>query len=152
MAETVESEREKLLAQGRPVFLIGGHYGTTGHLSFYIPEARTNVADNPLVYYQTSTNALNQFYFWPGYKGNRTGDNAIYVKELSTPPLKKGWVMSWLKGEPMEDLEQQLPEPKAPPEFLTKEFESVKDLGVFPIIYRGRIFHRVQLFECRNLH
>jgi membrane-associated phospholipid phosphatase len=152
MAVTVEAEREKLLAEGKPVFLIGGHYGTTGHLSFYIPEARTNVAHHPVVYYQTSTNAINQFYFWPGYKGNRTGDNAIYVKELSTPPLIKGWLMSWLKGTPMDDLEQPQPEPKAPPEFLTQEFDSVKDLGVFPIIYRGRIFHRVQLFECRNLH
>jgi len=152
MADTVESEREKLLANGKPVFIIGAHYGTTGHLSFYIPEARTNIADNPLVYCQTSTEAKNQFYFWPGYVGNRTGDNALYVKELSTPKLKKDWVHLWLHGTPLEELPREEPKQGPPPDFLTQEFESVKDLGVFPIYYRGRIFHNIQLFECRNLH
>jgi hypothetical protein len=152
MAVTVEAAREKLLAEGKPVFIIGGHYGTTGHLSFYIPEARTNVADNPVVYYQTSTNAINQFYFWPGYKESRKGDNAIYAKEVGTPSLKKGWISLWLKGEPFEDLVQEQPEARAAPEFLTQEFESVKDLGVFPIYYKGRVFHTIQMFECRNLH
>jgi hypothetical protein len=152
MAVTVEAARENLLKDGKPVFIIGGHYGTTGHLSFYIPEARTNVADHPIVFYQTSTNAINQFYFWPGYKGNRTGDNAIYVREMAMPPLKKGWVSLWLKGVPMQDLVQKEPEPKATPKFLTEEFESVKDLGVFQIYYRNRVFHSIQLFECRNLH
>jgi membrane-associated phospholipid phosphatase len=152
MAWIVQAEREKLLAEGKPVFIIGGHYGTTGHLSFYIPEARTNVVENPVVYFQTSTSAVNQFYFWPGYKGNRTGDNAIYVKELGMPPLGKSWVMRWLKGEPMENLLRYQPEAKAAPEFLTQEFESVKDLGLYPIYYRGRVFHIIQIFECRNLH
>ena len=152
MAATVEAERQKLLVDGKPVFIIGAHYGITGHLSLYIPEARTNVADNPVVFFQTSTNAINQFYFWPGYKGNRTGDNAIYVKETSMPRLKKGWIGQWLKGAPMEDLDVEEPEAKAAPPFLTQEFESVKDLGIFPIYYRGRVFHWVQLFECRNLH
>jgi hypothetical protein len=152
MAATLHDAREKLLAEGKPVFIIGAHYGATGHLSFYLPEARTNVADNPLVYYQTSTNPINQFYFWPGYKGTRTGDNAIFVRELSMPRLKKGWFFLWLKGEPMENLQQQELEPKPTPPFLTEEFESVKDLGLFPIIYRGRVFHTIQMFECRNLH
>jgi hypothetical protein len=77
------------------------------------------------------------------------------------PPLKKGrlqhffmdsWLVLWLKGEPMEALSQKEPEGKPPPEFLTEEFESVKDLGMFPIYYHGRVFHTIQLFECRNLH
>ena len=104
MAAIVEDARQKLLAEGKPVFLIGAHYGTTGHLSFYIPEARTNVATNPLVYFQTSSNAVNQFYFWPGYKESRTGQNAIYVRELGAPKLIHGWIFKWLKGEPMENL------------------------------------------------
>ena len=152
MAQVVEAAREKLLAEGKPVFIIAGHYGTTGHLSFYIPEARTNVATNPLVYYQTSTEAKNQFYFWPGYQGNRTGDNALYVKELGMPPLKKNWPILWLKGVSMDDLIRQQPEAKGPPDFLTHEFDSVKELGVFPIYYRGRVFHNIQIFECYNLH
>jgi len=152
MANMVEGEREKLLAEGKPVFIIGAHYGTTGHLSFYIPEARKDIANHPLVYCQTSVEAKNQFYFWPGYKGNRTGDNAIFVKELGTPKLKKGWPSLWLHGAPMEDLPREEPKDGPPPDFLTGEFESVKELGVFPVYYRGRIFHYVQLFECRNLH
>jgi membrane-associated phospholipid phosphatase len=152
MAQTVEAAREKLLAEGKPVFIIGAHYGTTGHLSFYIPEARTNVAENPIVYCQLSGEAKNQFYFWPGYKETRTGDNAIYVKELSTPKLKKDWPSLWWHGTPMDDLQREQPKTNAAPEFLTQEFESVKDLGAFPIFYRGRVFHNVQLFECRNLH
>jgi hypothetical protein len=152
MALTVEAEREKLLAEGKPVFIIGGHYGTTGQLSFNIPEARTKVAADPLVYFQTTTNAVNQFYFWPGYEQTRTGQNAIYVKELSSSHLVKGWVFHWLKGEPMEDLLQQKPEARPPPEVLVREFDSVKDMGLYSIYYRGRIFHTIQLFECRNLH
>src|SRR6185312_7904871 len=152
MAETVEAQREKLLADGKPVFIIGAHYGTTGHLSFYIPEARTNVATNPLVYCETSTEAKNQFYFWPSYVGNRTGDNAIFVKEVSTPKLKKDWPSLWLHGMAMDDLPREPAKQGPPPEFLTQQFESVKDLGLFPIYYKGRIFHTVQLFECRNLH
>ena len=152
MATMVEGEREKLLAEGKPVFIIGAHYGTTGHLSFYIPEARKDIANNPLVYCQTSVEAKNQFYFWPGYVGNRTGDNAIFVKELGTPKLKKDWPSLWLHGAPMEDLPREEPKDGPPPDFLTGEFESVKKLGVFPVYYRGRVFHYVQLFECRNLH
>jgi membrane-associated phospholipid phosphatase len=152
MAAMVEAARDKLLAEGKPVFIIGAHYGTTGHLSFYIPEARTNVAENPIVYYQTPTNANNQFYFWPGYKGNRTGENAIYVKEIGMPGLKKNWPWLWLKGVPMEDLIRQEREPKAAPDFLSQEFDSIKYLGVYPVYYRGRVFHTIQLIECRNLH
>jgi len=152
LARTVEEAREKLEAEGKPAFIIAGHYGTTGQLSFYIPEARATVADHPLVYFQTTTNAINQFYFWPGYVGNRTGQNAIYVKELGTPPLVKGWITSWLEGKPMESLARPVPAAKAPPAFLLQEFDSVKDLGLYNIYYRGRIFHTIQMFECRNLH
>jgi membrane-associated phospholipid phosphatase len=161
MAVIVEEAREKLLTEGKPVFLIGGHYGTTGQLSLYIPEARTNVATHPLVYFLTSSNAVNQFYFWPGYKESRSGQNAIYVREMPGPRLIKGtlhnlfcdgWFVLWLKGEPMENLIRDEPEPRHPPEILQEEFDSVKDLGVYPIYYRGRVFHNIQLFECRNLH
>jgi len=153
MAGVVEAQREKLEADGKPVFLIGAHYGTTGHLSFYIPEAHTNIADHPLVYCQTSGGeAKNQFYFWPGYVGNRTGENALYVKELSMPKLYKNWPSMWWHGAKVADMEREKPKQDPAPKFLTQQFESVNDLGVFPIYYRGRIFHYMQLFECRNLH
>jgi hypothetical protein len=84
--------------------------------------------------------------------GNRTGDNALFVRELSMPKLKKGWPGLWLRGTPMEDLEREPLKTGSPPEFLTNQFDSVKDLGTFPIYYKGRVFHNVQMFECRNLH
>jgi hypothetical protein len=149
MARVVEEAREKLSAEGKPVFIIGGHYGTTGLLSFYIPEAKTNVAENPIVYFLTSTNAVNQFYFWPGYKENRTGQNAIYVKELAMPPLIKGWPWKWLAGE--TNLLRHESSPKPAPDVLLQEFDSVTDLGLYDVQYRGRAFHIIQLFECRNL-
>jgi hypothetical protein len=152
MAATVEDARDKLLTEGKPVFIIAGHYGTTGELSFNIPEARTNIVANPLVYFMTSSNAVNQFYFWPTYEESRTGQNAIFVRELRVPHLVKGWLPLWLKGEPMENLARQEPEPPQTPKTLLQEFDSVKDLGVYNTYYRGRIFHTIQMFECRNLH
>ena len=149
MAATVENARAKLLTEGKPVFIIGGHYGTTGMLSFYIPEAQTNVTTDPLVYFQTSSNAVNQFYFWPGYKESRTGQNAIYVREESVPPLVKGWVGKWLAGE--TNLNRFEAQPRPAPDVLLQEFDSVTDLGLYNIQYRGRTFHIIQLFECRNL-
>jgi membrane-associated phospholipid phosphatase len=153
MARVVESARANFLADGKPVFIICSHYGITGHLSFYMPEARTNVTTNPLVYCQTSsTEAKNQFYFWPRYQETHTGENALYVKEVSMPRLKKNWPLLWLKGAPMDDLNRKEPDSKEAPDFLTQEFDSVKELGVFPVYYRNRVFHYIQIFECRNLH
>ena len=113
-----------MLVEGKPVFIIGDHYGITGLLSFYLPEAKAGVPDNPIVFYQSSAKPQNQFYFWPGYK-ERKGANAIYVQQTNGP--------------------------HPPPERLQKEFASITDLGIHEIRYRDRIFHRIQLFECRDL-
>ena len=123
-AKAVGEARTKLASEGRPAFIICGHYGMTGELSFYLPEAKAGVPDHPLVYYQSSDFPMNQFFFWPGYR-ERKGENAIYV------------------------LETELPQP--PPEALRREFASIKDLGLQKILYRGRVFRRLQLFECRDL-
>jgi Dolichyl-phosphate-mannose-protein mannosyltransferase len=127
-AQFVEAARQKLLAEGKPVFIIGGHYSITGELSFYIPEARALIRDHPLVYYIHSTKPDNQFFFWPGYL-DRKGQNALYVNEL--------------------DFVHGRPEP--PPRVLVDEFESVTDLGEFKISYNGRVVHRLQIIECRGL-
>ncbi|MEY2466663.1 MAG: hypothetical protein QOD03_1184 [Verrucomicrobiota bacterium] len=150
MTSVVNDARTKLSTEGRPVFIIANHYGTTGELSFYLPEAKADVVNHPLVYCMSSDQPMNQFYFWPGYHEQRVGQNAIFVRELSMPPLVKGWFFKWLHGE--TDLSSKEPTPKPPTERITQEFESVTDLGVFPVYYRGRIFHYIQLFECRNLH
>jgi hypothetical protein len=127
-AQVVDAARQKLLAEGKPVFIIGGHYSITGELSFYLPEARALVRDHPLVYYIHSTKPDNQFFFWPGYL-DRKGQNALYVSELD-----------FLHGKPGR-----------PPRTLVDEFESVTDLGVFEISYQDRVVRRLQIFECRGL-
>jgi membrane-associated phospholipid phosphatase len=123
-ARLVEDARAKLLTEGKPVFVIGDHYGICGLLSFYIPEAREGVPAKRLVYFLSSDRPVNQFYFWPGY-GARKGENAIFVQQrrLGGPP----------------------------PERLKNEFATVKDLGIVQAKYRGRVFHELQLFECREL-
>lgn len=126
-AREVNRAREHLLAEGPEVFVIGAHYGITGELSFYIPEARTAAGTKlPLVYFRTSPHPRNQYFFWPGYREQRVGQNAIYVHETrgaARPP---------------------------PPEVLA-EFESVTSLGLRAIKYRGREFRQIELFACRNL-
>ena len=123
-AEVVNQARLKLQAEGKPAFIICGHYGVTGLLSFYLPEAKAGVPNHPLVYYQSSDVPANQFFFWPGYRG-RKGQNAIFVMETSNPnPAPTG---------------------------LRREFASVTDLGLKEVPYHGRGLRHVQLFECRDL-
>ncbi len=149
MAKVVEQAWLKLAAEGKPAFIIGGHYQMAGLLSFYLPEARTNVVENPLVYALSSDHPQNQFFFWPGYPEQRKGQNAIFACELGGPPLVHDWVPKWLAGE--TNLLQYPPQPQPPPPVLSKEFDSITDLGLYNVLYRGRVFHTVQLFECRNL-
>ena len=125
MARIVERERATLETEGKPVFLIGGHYGTTGLLTFYVPQARTNAATAPLAYYRTRARPNNQFYFWPGYAGLRRGQNAIFVRVTD--------------------------DPEPPPADIAQEFASVTEIGTFPLRVRGRVQHQIQLFACRDL-
>jgi hypothetical protein len=123
-AQMVEAQRSKLAEEGKPTFIIGGHYGISGAMSFYIPEARDDPKDNPLVYYQSADVPKNQFFFWPSYT-NRIGDNAIYARRIKA-------------DEPA-------------PQRLLDEFESVTNLGLTNAYYRGRVFRTIQIFECRGV-
>jgi len=128
-AGAVNHAREQLQKEGKPVFIIADHYGMTGEISFYLPEARTNVVNNPLVFCRSTETPENQFYFWPNYS-SRKGENAIYVVELD-------------RANPIPD--------RAPPR-LQAEFESVSDLGVTNVMYRGRyVLRPLHLFACRGL-
>jgi 4-amino-4-deoxy-L-arabinose transferase-like glycosyltransferase/membrane-associated phospholipid phosphatase len=149
-ARAVGVARRQLLNDGREVFIIGSHYGLTGQISFYLPEARSGLPDNPLVHYRTSDKPRNQFYFWPGYRGHHKGANAIYVDEARLPKLKPGWFTAWLAGEKDLYLPDTSPPGKVPSEVL-EEFESVTYLGTRDITVRGRVLRRVQLYACRNL-
>lgn len=148
-ARIIGGLREHFLLEGKPVFIICSHYQNAGLVTFYLPEARTNVTSTPLVYAQRADRPSNQFYFWPGYKDQRRGQNALYVRELSGPPLVDGWIKKWLSGE--TDLLRYPPQSSPPPDDLVEDFESVKDLGQFNALYKGRVFHTYQIFECRNL-
>jgi membrane-associated phospholipid phosphatase len=126
MARTVEQARRELIAHdGQPVFIIAAHYGTTSLLTFYIPEAKQAATGKPLVYFISSAEPKNQFFFWPGYLA-RKGQNAIYVAPVDRPE-------------------------RTPPAVLKREFASVTDLGMRNILYRDRVFHEIQLFACRDL-
>jgi hypothetical protein len=86
------------------------------------------VTTEPLVFYQTSPIADNQFYYWPGYK-DRKGQNAVFVRELGR--------------------DRQSDDP-IPPE-LKEEFESVTDLGVHDVLYHDRVLRPLQIYACRGL-
>ena len=128
VARVAGEARRDLLAEGKPVFIITAHYGLTGLVSFYLPEAREAVSGTPLVYYRTSATPGNQFYFWPGYTA-RKGENAIFIQELS-------------RGDP---------QPIPPPAPVAAEFESVTDLGIRSVMYHGRLCRPIQVFACRGL-
>jgi len=129
IAEAVDGARQQLLTEGKPVFIIADHYGITGEISFYLPEARTHIKTNPVVYFETSSVPANQFYFWPGYT-ERKGENAIFVREL----------------------DRDNSSPFGPPERLKQEFESVTDLGVTNVMYHSEFLLRpLQLFACRGV-
>jgi hypothetical protein len=151
-ADYVEQVREKLLREGKPVFIICDHYGLTGLFSFYLPEARQALRGQPLVYCTMSTRPENQLYFWPEYRyvDRRKGENAIYVVEPGAVTLEKGWWWPWLTGKDVRFA--RVPPPVHAPAMLLQEFDSVTDLGVHEIKVDGRVMKRVQLFECRNLH
>ena len=127
-AAAVGNARRALLEEGKPVFIIADDYGLAGQFSFYLPEARIVVKDDPLVYCRSSDRAENQFYFWPGY-GTRKGENAIYVRELK----------------------RSNPTRQPPSARLVREFESVSDMGVSNILYHGMLVRPLQMYACRGL-
>jgi membrane-associated phospholipid phosphatase len=120
--------RQQLLAEGKPVFIIGDHYSFVGEIAFYLPEARTNVATNPLVFYRKDSRAINQFHFWLGYEDHK-GQNAIFVREL----------------------DRDHPRPSPVPREVEQQFESVAEVGVTNVLYHGRVLWPVQIFACRGL-
>lgn len=127
IADRVARARRDLLAEGKKVFIITPHYGPASQVTFYLPEARRGLPDQPLVYARVGAVPKSQFYFWPqySYREKRRGQNAIFF--LSND------------------------EPEPPPAHLIAEFESVTDLGRFEIKRNKQVYHRIQMWACRNL-
>jgi 4-amino-4-deoxy-L-arabinose transferase-like glycosyltransferase len=125
VAEEIDKARVELLKEGKPVFVIASHYGTTSLLSFYSPEAKAGVPDRPLVYCIPSRQPENQFYFWPGYQA-RQGETALFVGVMDRA------------------------DPEVPFE-LQAQFRSITPLGLRQVVYRNSVWHWFQLFACRDL-
>lgn len=124
-AQLVGLKRQDLLGEGKPCFLLGDHYGLTSLVAFYLPEAKATVPRDPLVYCLLSGRPHNQFYFWPGYT-NRVGQNALFFRETSDPA-------------------------KPPPRSLEEQFTTITNLGLFDVRHQDRVFHQIQIYECRGL-
>jgi len=128
VAEAVAKARTDLLAEGREVFIVTPHYGPASQVTFYMPEAHVGLPDSPLVYARVSKQMpKSQFFFWKQYRyrEHRKGQNAIFF--LLDPDA------------------HQLPES------LFAEFESISSVGTVAVRHNKRVFHRVQIFACRNL-
>jgi 4-amino-4-deoxy-L-arabinose transferase-like glycosyltransferase len=151
LAQITGQERRDLEARnGRPVFIIGEHYGFTSEITFYLPEAKSQVGGEPLVFCYASREPRNQFYFWPDYLG-RAGEDALFVREVDRPKLRPRWLSDWWHG----SNNLYLPAPAAtqalPPE-LVAQFETITELGVKEVIYPGKgVLRRAQYFACHNL-
>ena len=62
-AAIVEKARQKLMAEGKPVFIVGSHYGITSEITFNLPEAKTNVCTQPFVYFYKSGKTYQSVLF-----------------------------------------------------------------------------------------
>jgi membrane-associated phospholipid phosphatase/4-amino-4-deoxy-L-arabinose transferase-like glycosyltransferase len=124
-ANLVAEQRDRLAAEGRPVFVITDHYGLCGLLTFYWPEARTRVTTDPLVTVISADRPQNQIWFWPHFRyADRKGQTALYLQNAKRPhPV---------------------------PQRLREEFGSVTEVGTFDVEYRGRVAHRYQISVCRD--
>ncbi|MCX6912877.1 MAG: glycosyltransferase family 39 protein [Verrucomicrobia bacterium] len=128
VARAAGEARQVLLAEGKPVFIIGDHYSMVGEIAFYLPEAKATVTGDPLIFYRSDSRAINQFHFWPGYE-DRKGQNAIFVREL----------------------DRDLPRSGPVPREVVQQFESVTEMGITNVLYHRRTLWPIQIFACRGL-
>jgi hypothetical protein len=151
LAQITGQERRDLeIRTGKPVFIIGQHYGFTSQITFYLPEAKSRVRGEPLVFFYASREPRNQFYFWPNYLG-RAGEDALYVREVGLPQLRPGWFSDWWHRSNDLYLPATAATQALPPELLA-QFETITDLGVKDVIYPGKgVLRRAQFFACHNL-
>jgi membrane-associated phospholipid phosphatase len=123
-AAVVRAERDQLLKEGRPVRVVADHYGWAGELAFYMDGPAPVVAKTPTVTVLESERPINQIWFWPEYRySGRPGLSVLYVHPEGRTGLNASWAT---------------------------RFESVTDLGVRDVEVRGRVFHRLHLYACRN--
>jgi 4-amino-4-deoxy-L-arabinose transferase-like glycosyltransferase/membrane-associated phospholipid phosphatase len=151
LAQLAGRERRDLEARaGKPAFLICGHYGFASQITFYLPEAKSRVGGEPLVFCYASREPRNQFYFWPDYLA-RAGQNAVFVCEADRPQLRPGWFFQWWNHGGDLYLPDTPGAPSVPPE-VRAQFASITDLGVKDVVSEGKgVLRRVRFFACENL-
>ncbi|MCU1376783.1 MAG: Phosphoesterase PA-phosphatase related protein [Actinomycetia bacterium] len=147
-AKIVADERIKFMAHGKPVFIIGDHYGITGQLAFNFPRVKGDPVPEPFIYFRKTLHPENQFYFWPDYS-LRKGENALYVQLVDAPDLKPGWFKQWLLGS-WEIFSGDPPEMPPPRVSLFYQFEKVKEGALVPVVDRGQVLRQVRFWECFN--
>ena len=150
-AELVNTARTQLAREGKPVFIIGEHYGLTSLLTFYQPEARKLVKDAPIVFCQPASKPTSQYFFWPGYSESHAGQNALFVRERDLAKLAPGWLPRWLTGQTNLITTNTVAAIAPAPDWLANQFASVTNLGIFEVRQRDRVLRRIEIFECRNL-
>ena len=149
LAREVDEARQTLAKEGKPVFVIGDHYGITSLMTFYIPEAKLRAANDALVFVMPSETPLNQYFFWPGYRESRKGQNAIFVSQRDDAEFVSEWKSKWWRGE--TNLFEPVGGSEPAPSWLTNQFEFVQSIGVREIKRRGQTYQVIEMYECRNL-
>jgi hypothetical protein len=151
LAQIAGQERRDLETRaGKKTFIIGEHYGFVSEITFYLPEAKSRVGGDPLVFCYASRQPRNQFYFWPDYLG-RAGQDAIFVREVERPKLRPGWFSAWWNNRGGLYLPDAAAPSALPPE-LIEQFETITNLGVKEVIVPGKgVLRRAQFFACHNL-
>ena len=126
LATVVGTEYAKLAASGNPSYILCQHYGYTGLLSFYLPDAKARVGTaEPLVYVRRGEKPKDQFWFWPEYEyRTKKGANFLLVFKDDEPTEL-----------PLEELRTQ--------------FREVEALGNFPVLRKGQEVHRIRLVVAR---
>ncbi|HEX5397979.1 MAG TPA: glycosyltransferase family 39 protein [Verrucomicrobiae bacterium] len=134
-ARIVGRARQKLLAEGKPVFIICPDYSTTSEVTFYLPEAKSAVNRQPVAYCWDANEPITEFHFWPEYQfWKRHGDNAVFFEVI---PFNSR------TGAPA-------PGPVCPPKLLMAEFHSVRSVGRFAADFRGQPMRWIEVFDCQN--
>ena len=147
-ASVVGTEWRRLRTNDPQAFIIGDHYGICGQVAFYLPEAKRDPKNDPVVFFMATGQPDNQFHFWKNYL-DRKGSSAIYIQQLEDHRPAKGWFLDWITGDPIGY--RLGPDSQPPNEIVVKQFSDVKSLGVREVLYRGNVVRRFELFECRGL-
>ena len=117
------------------MFIIGDHYGITSLLTFYLPEARAQVKDAPLVFCQPARPTAKPVLFLARLHGDAPGAERPVRSRSGT--LEAGFRLAtkWLNGE--TNLLAATADTGPRPNWLIRQFDSVTNTGLHPVLYRG---------------